>query len=227
MLDTKSHSPCLPSRGVFFDFDGTMGRSLATWASAYGDALRYHGVELAHEDLIDCCFHRPQHEVIAQHGLSDPHSFKELVWESVRQRTHEVDPYPHFVETFHALRGAGYRMAVVSNSRRVNIEPVLIRWGIHDLFDAIVTIDDVTHGKPDPEALHHALNKLKLSPSETFMVGDSTVDIRAGHKAGLKTIAFSPEENWRFVALETLRESSPSHVVHSYLELRALLSKDQ
>ena len=226
MLENERHSPKTPSRGVLFDFDGTMGRSLSTWASAYGDALRHHGVDLAHDELIDCCFHRPQHEVIAQHGVADPHGFKELVWESVRLRVDEVDPYPHFVETLHALRSAGYRVAVVSNSRKVNIEPVLVRWGIYDLFDAIVTIDDVTHGKPDPEAVHHALNRLNVSPSEAYIVGDSTVDIRAGHRAGIKTIAFSPDENWRFLALETLKETSPSHVVHSYRELRALLGAD-
>lgn len=223
MLDTKAPHAHTP-RGVLFDFDGTMGRSLGTWATAYGDALRHHGVELSHTELIECCFHRPQHEVIAQHGVSDPEAFKELVWERVRQRVDEVEPYPHFVETFHALRGLGYKIAVVTNSRRVNIEPVLTRWGIHDHFDAIITIDDVSHGKPDPEAVHHALNQLNVSPSEAYIVGDSTVDIRAGHRAGIKTIAFSPEENWPFLALETLKETAPSHVVHSYQELHALLN---
>lgn len=224
MLETKTTQVNGTARGVLFDFDGTIGQSLGTWATAYGDALRHHGVELPHDELIDCCFHRPQSEVIARHGLSDPTAFKALVWESVRLRGHEVEPYPHFVETFHALREAGYRLAVVSNSRRAAIEPVLTRWGIHDLFDAIITIDDVAHGKPDPEAVHHALNKLNVSPSQTYIIGDSTVDIHAGHRAGIKTIAFSPEENRRFLALEALQEASPSHVVYSYKELRTLLN---
>jgi pyrophosphatase PpaX len=110
-------------------------------------------------------------------------------------------------------------MAVVTNSRRATVQPVLSRWQLEHLFDAVLTIDDVSHGKPDPEMIHRALNMLNISPSHAYIIGDSKSDVIAGKRAGIKTIAFSPQDNWKYLALEALRFTEPSHLVHSFGEL--------
>jgi pyrophosphatase PpaX len=70
---------------------------------------------------------------------------------------------------------------------------------MNDLFDVIVTGDDVATAKPDPEGVNAALATLGASAEASWMVGDGPVDIRAGHAGGLRSAGIShglhsPEE---------------------------------
>ncbi len=220
--DTLSKEAKAP-RAVLFDFDGTMGRTLHVWRDAYQASLVERGIELEASELINNCFHRSQREVVKTLAISDPEEFKESIWARVRAKMEAVEPYPGFLEALRHIRENGFKTAIVTNSRRANVEPILARWNIQELFEAIITIDDVANGKPDPEAVHHAINRLNVSPCDTFFVGDWDSDVHAAGKAGAKTIAFSPDENKEFLSLEELKRSNPTFIVESYAALRELL----
>jgi len=214
-------------RAVLLDFDGTMGRSLGAWTAAYRETMTDYGINISDEELIACCFHQEQRDVMQAYSISRSEEFRERVWSKVHHHMSSVEPYPDLIETLHSLRDNGFKIGIVTNSRRSVVEPILHRWEVFHHFDTVVTIDDVSHGKPDPESVHRAINDLNVSPSNTYLVGDSIVDVHAGHKAGIRTVAFSPEENRRFTALKALHETNPSHLVHSYTDLRAVLGLDQ
>ena len=221
-LDTLSKRAKTP-KAVLFDFDGTMGRTLHVWRDAYQASLVERGIELEASELINNCFHRCQREVVKSLAISDPEKFKESIWARVRAKMDAVEPYPGFLEALRHLRENGFKTAIVTNSRRANVEPILVRWKIREHFEVMITIDDVSNGKPDPEAVHRAINRLNVSPSDTFFVGDWDSDVHAAGKAGAKTIAFSPDENKEFLSLEELKRSNPTFMVESYAELRELL----
>jgi len=219
----QQHPNTQHARGVLFDFDGTLGASLPAWTEAFDAALREHGVTLPHETVVHHCFNTCPDEVVRAHAIADGEKFKQRCWENATERMSDVPPYPQAPETLSALREHGFKIAIVTNSRRTAIEPVLSRWRIEHLLDAVLTIEDVSHGKPDSEMIHHALNRLNISPSHAYIVGDSKSDIIAGKRAGIKTIAFSPQDNWKYHALEALRLSEPSHVIHSFADLWEIL----
>lgn len=52
----------------------------------------------------------------------------------------------------------------------------------------VIGREDVQNLKPHPEGLILAINKLKLNPKSTVLVGDSNYDVEAGHAAGIKVI---------------------------------------
>jgi len=220
MLTPSSHKPAPEQQALLFDFDGTLGNTLPAWTGAFDTVLQHHGVQVPEEQVINYCFHSCPDEVIRSHGIADGVAFKERVWNTVIDRMELVEPFQDLVETLVALRSHGFKLAVVTNTRRAAIEPVLSRWNVRHHFEAVITIEDVSHGKPDPEMLQRALNKLNVSPSHTYIVGDSKSDVVAGKRAGIKTIGFSPRENWKYLALEALRYTEPSHLVHSYADLR-------
>jgi HAD superfamily hydrolase (TIGR01549 family) len=58
------------------------------------------------------------------------------------------------------------------------------------LFTEIITSDNHLARKPDPEALIYLIDKYKLEPSQTVMIGDRPLDIQAGRNAGVKTMLF-------------------------------------
>jgi HAD superfamily hydrolase (TIGR01509 family) len=211
------------TKGVILDFDGTMGLSLPHWAGAYRDALAEHGQHHELPDIINMWFHRSTSEVLNDLSLSDPEGFKESVWERVRARMTEVEPYPGLLETLHTFRGSAIRTGVATNSRIGHVSIPLKQWGILDSFHAVVAIEHVPRGKPHPDPILKALELMEVEPRNAIMFGDSPVDIQAGHAAGVTTVAFSPEENHAFCPPLHIEATKPGHIVRSYRELHDLV----
>ena len=208
---------------VLFDFDGTLGRSLPHWAAAYQHALHHHGIVVSIEEAIESAFAKSQTEVAEKLKVADPLQFRELVWSNVKERMSLVETYPDVLATVADLRTRNFATAVVTNSRRGHVAPVLERWNAHTHFDTLVAIEDVSKGKPEPESILHALSKLSAMPSNAWMIGDSLADVHAGNAAGVKTIAFMPPENHAFADPQALREAKPTHIARSYAEIHRII----
>lgn len=208
---------------LLFDFDGTLGMSLPHWSEAYREALHEFGITLSSEEAIEACFHRTQTEVASAYGVTDPSSFRERVWALVKLRMPQVRTYPQVAAMLNKLQGQSVGLAVVTNSRRGHVQPVLDRWGFKAHFQAFVSIEDVPEGKPNPKPIEVALKTLTRPSSQAWMIGDSVVDIEAGHAAGVKTIAFHPPENRPFVQLDRLRRANPTAIISSYQELYSVI----
>ena len=92
-----------------------------------------------------------------------------------------------------AVRHAADRVpvAVVSGAFRNEIEPVLRAAGIDRLFVTLVTADDVTNGKPDPECYRLLIERLGdgIRPEDVLVFEDTTAGIAAAKGAGLRCVA--------------------------------------
>jgi len=210
-------------KAVLFDFDGTLGRSLSSWVRAYQEALREVGIDLDTHSVRAACFSMRGADVQREFAIPDLAAFSEDVWRRMHGNMAGVEMYPELEQTLKSLALSSFRLAVVTNSRRGHVAPVLERWAVDGMFSSLVSIDDVKKGKPHPEPIHRALEELQVPPARAWMVGDSPADIEAGHAAGVKTVAFSPEENHEYFRTADLRERKPTHVVHSLGELRRLV----
>ena len=60
---------------------------------------------------------------------------------------------------------------------------------IRDLFDQVISAEDVVHPKPDPETYLKAAEALGMPPEECAVYEDSPVGIEAGKRAGMRVIA--------------------------------------
>ena len=83
------------------------------------------------------------------------------------------------------FRSLGLRMAVATGDRRQRAQAALDALGVGSHFAAIVSIDDVAHGKPAPDMVYAACERLGCSPSEVIVVGDSPADLMMGRAAGV------------------------------------------
>lgn len=78
------------------------------------------------------------------------------------------------------------KIAIVTSSNRVSAMKVLSKIGVN--YDVLVTSDDVVKGKPDPEPIITALNRLGVTPHESIGVGDTEVDVEAYYNSRLSRI---------------------------------------
>jgi len=81
-----------------------------------------------------------------------------------------------------------FRLGVASSSNRPLIETVLERAGIAELFDAVVSSEEVAAGKPAPDVYLEAIRRLDAEPTRTAAIEDSSNGIRAAHAAGMRVI---------------------------------------
>ncbi len=94
--------------------------------------------------------------------------------------------YPDTIDTLKALKEKKIKLALISNAPNNNVEPVLERFGMKDLFDGIFI--SYSEGKLKTDGLFEAaLKKLKLKQGDVISVGDSIeTDIKGAEEAGIK-----------------------------------------
>ena len=80
-----------------------------------------------------------------------------------------------------------YPMSVVSARDERGTLAFLDHFGLTKYFDVIVTGLSAEHTKPYPDPVLLAAQKMGVKPKECLMIGDTTVDIRAGRSAGAQT----------------------------------------
>ena len=81
-----------------------------------------------------------------------------------------------------------YPMAVVSARDESGTMAFLEQFGLVKYFDVVVTGLSAKHTKPYPDPILLAAQKMNVSPENCLMIGDTTVDIRAGKSAGAQTV---------------------------------------
>lgn len=91
-------------------------------------------------------------------------------------------------EAVEQLRGAGYRIGVVTAKIRRRFEADLVHLGLVEHVDVAMCADDLGSEKPDPEGVLRALALLGIDAGRAVMIGDSPQDIGAGHAAGTATV---------------------------------------
>ena len=82
----------------------------------------------------------------------------------------------------------GVRVAVASSSKRATVLHNLKQADILSYFDAVVSGDQVTHGKPAPDIFLLAAQQIGCEPENCYVFEDGTNGIRAGAAAGCTTI---------------------------------------
>jgi HAD superfamily hydrolase (TIGR01549 family) len=83
---------------------------------------------------------------------------------------------------------AEYDLAIITTRNRRDTELFLEFFDLCDCFGAIVTRQDVKRLKPHPEPIRLAAEQLGYGPEQCIMVGDTTVDVQAGQRAGTLTV---------------------------------------
>jgi phosphoglycolate phosphatase-like HAD superfamily hydrolase len=91
--------------------------------------------------------------------------------------------------------------------------------GVDDLFEAIITSDDVKKRKPAPDPLITCAQQLDMKPGNCVYVGDTTTDIKAGKAAGMRTVAVLTG----FDEYEALEKEDPDAIIENVQNLLKII----
>ncbi|MGE5252165.1 MAG: HAD family hydrolase [Bacteroidota bacterium] len=106
-----------------------------------------------------------------------------------------------------------YPMAIVSARSAQGAMAFLETFDLIPFFDAIVTGLSARHTKPYPDPVLLAAKEMKVLPDQCVMIGDTTVDIRAGKTAGAQTVGvlcgFGEEAELRQLGADLVLDKTP------------------
>ncbi|MEZ5304127.1 MAG: HAD family phosphatase [Verrucomicrobiales bacterium] len=102
-----------------------------------------------------------------------------------------IQPLPGVIALLDEIRAAGVRCAVGSSTPRANLDHAIPLLGLDGRFDAIVSAEDVSRGKPEPDVFLRAAEKLGRAPGECLVFEDAHVGIEAARRAGMRVIALA------------------------------------
>lgn len=179
-------------KGAIFDQDGLMFDTEAIFSQAWAQAAETMGVVIPdgfRAAIIGSSGEGSKQIIRDRIPGADPDALLELTYRisyGIQSRTLPEKPGLHEILDF--FRASGVKMAVASSSHRLPIERNLERSGVRSYFEAVVSGEDVSRGKPDPEAFLIAAERLGLSPADCYVFEDSFNGVRAGHAAGCRTV---------------------------------------
>jgi HAD superfamily hydrolase (TIGR01509 family) len=103
----------------------------------------------------------------------------------------DLQPLPGVRPFLEQLRDAGVPRAIGSSTPRANLDAALSRLGIAELFDTIVSAEDVTHGKPDPEVFLKAAARIQRRPACCVVFEDAFPGIEAARAGGMRVVGIA------------------------------------
>lgn len=113
-----------------------------------------------------------------------------------------------------------FKLGIVTGRPRSEAIFVLKRFGIEDYFSTLVAMEDTEKGKPDPEGIN--LAKDKLEESDCWYIGDTTDDMKAAISADIKPVGIVFSEN-RERAAKILKNAGAELVLNEVNDLREVL----
>ena len=180
---------------IFFDFDGVLLDSEPVHCACWAEVLKPLGVILEWEYYRDCCIGIDDRDMLrTMAAAADPPRDWQELWaqygkkkELYRSRMIGAPPFPDTIGGLLESLDGRYRLAVVSSSSCVEVEPLLEAGGLRRFFQTIVGGGDVTRQKPDPEP--YLLAAKRLGSKRALVLEDSAAGMAAGRAAGFEVIA--------------------------------------
>lgn len=180
-------------RGALFDVDGTLVDTNYLHAVCWAEALRqnghhvptatvHRGIGMATDELLTHLLGEDR-----DRGQDDTLSDAHLTL--YRQHWGRLTTLPGAADLLrHCARG-GLQVVLASSASDEELEQLRRVIDADDAITAATSSNDAEAGKPSPDILLVALDKVGLAAQDALLIGDSVWDAHAAHRAGLPFVA--------------------------------------
>ena len=207
-------------RAVIFDMDGVLIDSEPLHMQADAETFRRHGMEVPDEAWADIFGMKSEVGLALMSerygdGSQDPNLLAaEKRARYIELAAGELDLVSGVREYLTMCRSRFEKLAVTTSGKERVQMPLLERFGITGLFDVIVTGDEMSAGKPDPEPYLLTASRLGFPPGECLVIEDAVAGIRSAKAAGCPVVGLSST-----TPRSALTEAGADVVVDDFSEL--------
>ena len=206
--------------GVIFDLDGVIVDSEYCHKKSFYIVAEEEGIKMTDElfkqgfgrrndELFPIFFGKP----LSQEKLDYLSERKESIYRDLMREV-GVTPLPGAVEFITNLKQNGFKISIGSSTSLENVNFVLSSIGVLDKFDAIVSAEDVTVGKPNPKVFLLGSEKIGIAPEKCMVVEDAVAGVQAAKNGNMKALGVTTTRS-----RESLEKACADLVVKSLVEI--------
>ena len=182
-------------KAVLFDVDGTLVDSNDAHAHAWVKAFAAFGFTVEFERVRRCIGMGGDKLMPEVSGLEQESPTGERIAGRrgeifTKEFLPKIQPFKDAARLVAAVKDLGLTAVAASSAKEDELEPLLEIAGAKWLMDAATSSDDAEESKPAPDIIQAALQRVKASPENAVMIGDTPYDIEAARRAGVPCIAF-------------------------------------
>ena len=181
-------------KAAIFDLDGTLIDSMWVWADIDINYLEQFGFKPP-ADLKAVIEGMSMRETAVyfkeRFSIADTVEDIQEAWNLMAYDRYnkKVKLKPLVFDLLRILRSEGLALGIATSNSRILTEAVLASNGILNLFEVILTGEDVKNGKPDPEIYLTAAERLEVFPEDCIVFEDVLMGVLAGKNAGMSVCA--------------------------------------
>ncbi len=208
------------ARAILFDMDGVLIDSEPVHQRAIVALSAELGSPITDESLLFSFKGAPEKTMAARLLELYPGttlSVEEIIQRKVRIYASffaDVAPMPGALDLLRASHAAGRKHGLTTSASRSSQELAFRKFGFAPYFHTIITGEDITRGKPDPEPYLLTAERLAIPPGDCVVIEDSIHGVKSGKAAGCTVIALTTT-----FPRESLREAGADHLIDSFSEL--------
>ena len=171
---------------MMVDLDGTLFDTKEVNYKAYQEAIQPYGYDIDYKYYCDVCNGRHYLEFLPQITTTD----ETILLDMHKRKKSAYKKYLKLARVNWSLVDIiknsrhEYKTALVTTASKDNTYDILIQFDILDIFDLILTHDDVTKSKPDPEEYLKTMLYYKAKPEDCIIFEDSVVGVEAAESSG-------------------------------------------
>lgn len=178
----------LKNKLAIFDLDGTLFDTKDVNYNAYQNAIRMAeiDVKIDYDDFCKLYNGKNYREFlpkiisnISEEQLKKIHNFKKNIYQEYLDKAKKNDLLFLMIEEIKEK----FYISIVTNASKKNVEDILEKFAVKNLFDLLITQEDVENPKPSAEGFLKAMNYFNISKENTIIFEDSEIGIQAADKA--------------------------------------------
>lgn len=208
-------------KAIIFDIDGTLTFTNRLIFDSFNHITeKYLGKRLSDEEII--ALFGPTEDVILKQMFPDKYEEVRKDYYEYYNHNHDIAQlYKGMKELLLDLKKEDIILGIFTGKGRTSSLITLNFLGIRELFDMIVTGDDVKNHKPSPEGILKFVETFHLNPAEVLMIGDAPSDIIASKEAGVEIASVV----WDSYSENEVRKLNSKNIFHTVDELRNYIFK--
>lgn len=178
----------LKNKLAIFDLDGTLFDTKDVNYNAYQNAIRMAkiDVKIDYDDFCKLYNGKNYREFlpkiipnISEEQLKKIHNFKKNIYQEHLDKAKKNDLLFSMIEEIKEK----FYISIVTNASKKNVKDILEKFSVKNLFDLLITQEDVKNPKPSAEGFLKAMNYFNISKENTIIFEDSEIGIQAANKA--------------------------------------------
>ena len=208
-------------KGIIFDIDGTLTSTFELIFASFNHVMnKYLSKTFSNEEIIS--FFGPTEDQILEELCGENSEKAKTDYYNFYSDNHYMaELYPGIKELLKYIKSRKVYLSIYTGKGRKTAAITLKKLEILDLFDLMITGDEVKEHKPSPEGIELFINKFKIPKEKALMIGDAPSDIKAARAAGIEVASVL----WDSYSKEQVIKLKSDYIFNSVSELSEFIRK--